>query len=150
MRRRHELYDEEWERLRPLLPPEVGRAGCQPKPHRRMINAMLWVLRTGGPWRDLPEHYGPWNTVYTRFYRWAKSGLWQRIFDQLASSRDEEGYMLDATIIKAHQDAGGAQKKKDLNVLELPEGASLPRSTPSSTRSVTRIASRSQKGKRTT
>src|SRR6266700_2169130 len=115
MRRRHELSDSEWERLKPILPPEMGRAGCPPKPHRGLINAMLWVLRTGGPWRDLPAYYGSWNPVYTRFYRWSKSGLWMRIFDQLASTRDDEGYMIDATIIKAHQDSAGAPKKTALN-----------------------------------
>jgi transposase len=150
MRRRHELSDEEWERLQPLLPPERGQAGRQPKSHRVMLNGMLWVLRTGGPWRDLPAHYGPWNSVYTRFYRWTKSGLWQRLFEALSSTRDEEGYMLDATIIKAHQDSAGAQKKTVLNASVRPEEASRRKSMRSSTLLATHVGLRSRKDKPTT
>ena len=133
-----------------MLPPETGRAGCRLKPHREVINAMLWVLRTGGPWRDLPAHYGSWNTVYTRFYRWSKSGLWMRIFDQLASTRDGEGYMIDATIIKAHQDSAGAQKKTVLKLSDLLAVGTRQKSTPSSMHSETRTDSRSPRAKRMT
>ena len=77
-----------------------------------MVNAMLWVLRTGAPWRDLPERFGPWQSVYTRFARWQKRGIWKRIFEALVRDQDAETFMIDATIVRAHQDAGGAQKKR--------------------------------------
>ena len=76
-----------------------------------MLEAMIWVLRTGAPWRDLPPEYGSWNSVYTRFSRWSQKGVLKRVFDKLAEDRDSEGYMIDATIVRAHQDASGAQKK---------------------------------------
>ena len=68
--RRHELTDAEWERLAPLLPPEKPKTGKPNKAHRPMVNAILWKLGTAAPWRDLPERYGPWESVYTRFRRW--------------------------------------------------------------------------------
>ncbi len=73
--RRHELTDREWARLAPRLPPQKPARGRPAKDHRTMINALLWLDRTGAPWRDLPERYGPWQSVATRFYRWTKSGL---------------------------------------------------------------------------
>jgi len=76
-----------------------------------MLEAMLWILRTGAPWRDLPPEYGSWQTVYTRFSRWSQKGILKRVFDKLAEQRDGEGYMIDATIVRAHQDATGAPKK---------------------------------------
>jgi transposase len=77
-----------------------------------MVEAMIWMLRTGAPWRDLPSEYGPWKSVYTRFSRWSQQGILERIFNELAEERDGEGYMIDGTIMRAHQDASGAQKKK--------------------------------------
>ena len=73
---RHALTDREWGRLAPLLPPRP-RTGRPPKDHRLIIDALLWLARTGAPWRDLPERFGPWRTVATRFYRWTRSGLWE-------------------------------------------------------------------------
>src|SRR2546421_11948953 len=72
--RRHEITDAEWERLAPLLPPERPRTGRPNKSHRLIVNGILWKLRTGAPWRDLPERYGPWESVYTRFRRWRVAG----------------------------------------------------------------------------
>jgi putative transposase len=72
---------------------------------------MLWILRTGAPWRDLPSAYGPWESVYTRFSRWSQSGVLARLFEALSRERDDEGYLIDATIVRAHQDASGAAKK---------------------------------------
>ena len=77
-----------------------------------MVEAMIWMLRTGAPWRDLPAEYGPWKSVYTRFSRWSQQGILERIFNELAEDRDAEGYMIDGTIMRAHQDASGAAKKK--------------------------------------
>lgn len=77
-----------------------------------MLEAMLWILRTGAPWRDLPPEYGSWKTVYTRFSRWSQKDVLKRVFDSLAEERDGEGYMIDGTIVRAHQDASGAKKKR--------------------------------------
>ena len=76
-----------------------------------MVEAMLWVLRTGAPWRDLPSAYGPWKSVYTRFSRWSAQGVLAQLFEALARERDAEGYLIDATIVRAHQDASGAAKE---------------------------------------
>lgn len=76
-----------------------------------MLEGMLWILGTGAPWRDLPSEYGCWQTVYTRFSRWSQKEVLKRVFDKLAEERDGEGYMIDGTIVRAHQDAAGAPKK---------------------------------------
>lgn len=106
--RRHELSDAEWARIEPLLPPERGHWGRPRLDNRQMVNGMVWILRTGAPWRDLPERYGPWNTVYTRFYRWSRSGQLQKILEAL-SDGEMDTYMLDSTIVRAHQQASGAK-----------------------------------------
>src|SRR5207302_8823947 len=80
---RGDLTDEQWERLRPLLPPRQARRGRPPKDHRQIVNGLLWLNRTGVPWRDLPEQYGPWQTVATRFYRWRRAGVWDRVLAEL-------------------------------------------------------------------
>jgi transposase len=83
--------------------------------HRRTLNGMLWIDRTGAPWRDLPERYGPWATVATRFYRWCKIGLWDRILAALQTEADAAGaldwatHYVDGTVIRAHQHAAGAR-----------------------------------------
>ena len=112
--RRYELTDAEWERVAPLLPPHARR-GRPRNDDRQIINALLWLARTGAPWRDLPEYYGPWRTVATRFYRWTASELWQRILAALHRAADAAGkldwslHMVDSTIIRAHQHAAGAR-----------------------------------------
>lgn len=75
---RGDLTDWQWQQLEPLLPPQSPQTGRPNKDHRTIINGILWVLRTGAPWRDLPERYGPWRTVASRFYRWRRDGLWDR------------------------------------------------------------------------
>ena len=112
MRRRHELNELRWKTIAPMLPAERGRRGRPSQDNRRLLNAILWVLKTGAPWRDLPEHYGPWQTAYTRFSRWSKRGVWTRVLAELAKDEDGETYFVDATIVRAHQDASGAEKKK--------------------------------------
>ena len=114
MVQRFELTDEQWERLQPLLPPKA-RTGRPATDHRQIINGILWILRTGAPWRDLPERYGPWATVASRFYSWRKSGLWERIFAQVQAQADAAGeidwhvHYVDGTIVRAHQHAAGAK-----------------------------------------
>ncbi len=110
---RHALSDREWIRLEPLLPKR--RTGRPPKDHRTIIDALLWLDRTGAPWRDLPERFGPWRSVATRFYRWTRSGLWDRILAELrriaeATGRiDWEVHMVDGTSVRAHRCAAGAK-----------------------------------------
>src|SRR5262252_3935526 len=85
---RHELTNSQWERLQPLLPPQKPKTGRPAAEHRRLLNGILWLLRTGAPWRDLPERYGPWGTVASRFYRWCKAGLWARLFAAVQQRAD--------------------------------------------------------------
>src|SRR3954470_14758699 len=113
--RRHELSDAEWKRLAPLLPRGRPRGGRPNKAHRSVVNGMWWKLRTGAPWRDLPERYGPWATVHTRFRRWRLAGVWDRVLAAVQTEADAEGkldwsvHYLDGTVIRAHQPAAGAK-----------------------------------------
>jgi transposase len=113
--RRGELTDEQWEKLRPLLPPQKPNIGRPAHDHRRILNGILWILRTGAPWRDLPERYGPRGTVSSRFYRWQQAGIWQDILQALQQQGDADGlvdwekHSVDSTIIRAHQHAAGAK-----------------------------------------
>ena len=114
--RRHELEDREWEQIRDLLPSGGGR-GRPWKDHRETLNGMLWILRTGAPWRDLPERYGPWKTVYERFRRWSREGLWDKILQRLQMRLDKQGrsawdlWCVDGSSIRAHRSAAGGRKK---------------------------------------
>lgn len=110
MRRRYEIRDDQWERLKDLLPPERKPQGGRPAiDNRKMFNAMLWVIRSGAPWRDLPEHYGSWSSVYSRFRRWEKAGIFDRMLEVLAANPDDESVMLDASIVRVHQHGAGAK-----------------------------------------
>lgn len=105
---RHDISDAAWKILEPLLPGQKGQWGGIAQDNRRFINAVFWILRTGAPWRDLPPEYGKWNTVYRRFNRWKKSGVWERILEKLIDEPDYEWLMIDASHIKVHPDAAGA------------------------------------------
>ena len=113
---RYELTDAQWERLKPLLPPEKPRTGRPNHDHRRILNGILWIDRTGAPWKDLPERYGPVGTVSSRFYRWRKAGVWQGVLEALQARADRQGrvdwslHFVDSTIVRAHQHAAGARK----------------------------------------
>lgn len=110
---RYELSDTEWQRIEPMLPPETGRKARPSKDNRRMVNGMVWILGSGAPWRDLPERYGPWQSVYTRFRRWTQMGVWQRILEQLIQDEPVQSIvLLDSTIVRAHQHAAGAKGGK--------------------------------------
>jgi transposase len=117
--RRYELTDEEWAILDPLLPPErSGKAGNPYRSHRMVLNGIFWILRSGAPWRDLPEHYGPWTTVYDRFRHWRDNGLFEKILNKLeararrAERIDFEFSAVDGSTVRAHKSAAGALKKK--------------------------------------
>ena len=111
MTRRYELTDQEWEQIAPLLPPEKNnRPGRPSKDNRLMINAMIWIARSGAPWRDLPERYGSWNSVYSRFRKWIEDGILDNVFRVLSLDAELDELFLDATIVKAHQHSSGAKK----------------------------------------
>jgi transposase len=111
MGRRYEIRDEEWERLKDILPPDkLTRQGRPPKSNRLILNAILWILRSGAPWRDLPERFGPWKTVYSRFNKWVKLGVFEKIFKILSADPDMQDLSIDSTSIKVHQHAAGAKK----------------------------------------
>jgi transposase len=115
MAHRGELTAIQWERLSPLLPPEKPAVGKPNNDHRTIIDGILWRLRTGAPWRDLPERYGPWSTVYSRLRRWRLAGIWDRIFAAVQERADAAGevdwsaHFMDGTGIRAHQHAAGAK-----------------------------------------
>lgn len=136
------LRDDQWARIEPLLPGKAGDVGVTAKDNRLFIEAILWIGRTGAPWRDLPAELGNWHTTYTRFSRWAAKGVWDRVFDTLSQDRDLEEVMLDSTAIRAHQHAAGAQKKMACRLWAALEAASAPKSMASSTHSVTPSALR--------
>jgi transposase len=120
---RHDLEDEEWARLEPMLPRNPGRGGRRAD-HRRTINGILFRTRTGCPWRDLPGEYGHWLTVYKRHRRWSCDGTWAGILDQLRAGCDEaEGgdwtVSADSTMVRAHQHAAGARRA---GAADLPTG----------------------------
>src|ERR1700742_5937 len=102
---RYELSDAQWSRIEGLLPGRVESVGRTAVDNGVFINGVLWVLRTGAHWHDLPERYGKWKSVHTRFARWAKSGVWERVFEALIKDRKNEYLMLDTTLVRAHQQA---------------------------------------------
>jgi len=109
---RFDLTDGEWEIIAPLLPSaqERPRGGRPTENDRRVLNGIFFVLRTGTPWRDLPERYGPYTSVYNRFNRWAKAGVWLRVFEALAARSPQSLHLIDSSIIRAHQHAAGGKK----------------------------------------
>ena len=109
--RRYALRDDQWERIKDLLPGREGHVGVTARDNRLLVEAVLYRYRAGIPWRDLPERFGPWKAVHTRFSRWARSGVWERIFKHLACDPDNEYAIIDSTIVRAHQHSAGALKK---------------------------------------
>lgn len=112
---RGELTDAAWEQIAPLLPGN-GRRGGQWQEHRRVINGILWKLRTGAPWRDLPERYGSWQTCHSRFVRWQADGTWDRLLAHVQTKSDAVGEVvwevsIDSTVIRSHQHASGARRQ---------------------------------------
>ena len=110
MHHRHAIRDEDWDRIKDLLPGRAGQRGVTAKDNRLFIDAVLWVGKTGAPWRDLPERFGKWNSVWRRFDRWARKGVWLKVFHELQDP-DLEWLILDSTIVRAHPHAAGAKKK---------------------------------------
>jgi transposase len=105
---RYDLTDFEWSVIAPLLPNKPR--GIPRVDDRRVLNGIFWALRSGAPWRDLPERYGPYTTVYNRFSRWRKAGVWDRIMDAITQAHDGRVQMIDTSIVRVHQHAAGAKK----------------------------------------
>ena len=152
MTRRYALRDDQWARMDALLPGRVGHVGGTARDNRLFVEAVLYRYRAGIPWRDLPERFGAWKKVHTRFCRWAKTGVWERIFRHLAGEADDEYAMIDSTVVRAHRHSAGAVKKaaEATRRSGAAKAAWARRSTPWSTRSATRPGSRSRRGRRTT
>jgi transposase len=111
MSRRYALRDDQWERIKDMLPGREGLVGVTAKDNRLFVEAVLYRYRAGIPWRDVPERFGPFRKVHTRFSRWAKRGVWETVFKHLAQDADNEYAMIDSTIVRAHQHSAGALKK---------------------------------------
>nr|WP_207896020.1 IS5 family transposase [Hymenobacter gummosus] len=107
--RRHELTDREWKLIQPHVLGKAGTAGGTGRNNRRFVNAVVYRVRTGCAWRDLPERFGPWNTVARRFRRWAVAGVWERLF-QAVQEPDYAWVLVDSTTVKAHRAASGQKK----------------------------------------
>jgi transposase len=150
--RRYALRDDQWERIKDLLPGRKGHVGVTAKDNRLFVEAVLYRYRAGIPWRDLPERFGDWHNIYTRFSRWSRSGVWAKVFLHLAEEADNDYAMIDSTIVRAHQHSAGARKKVAVGTRR--SGAAVavraPRSTPWSTRSATRPGLRSRRVRRMT
>ena len=127
---RHELSDDQWVAIKRLLPGKKSDPGRTAANNRRFVNAVLWVARTGAPWRDLPARFGPWNSVFQRYNRWCKRGVWHRLLTTLGGDPDLEHLLLDSTTVRAHQHAAGA-KGGSITMRSVARGAAgQPRFTP--------------------
>ena len=135
MHARHAVSDLDWVRVKELLPARSGEPGWVSPRNRLFFDAVLWMARTGVPWRDLPERFGRWNSIWRRFDRWAKKGIWRAVFEVLQDP-DVEWLILDSTVIRAHPCAAGAKKKrtapeaKSIRRWGAVEAASVPKFTP--------------------
>lgn len=146
--RRHGLTDEQWHRLQKVLP-EQGSGPTSTLGDRLFIEAVLFRAKTGMPWRDLPERFGPWKSVYNRFNNWAKRGHWETIFKELQFEVDEDGSIVDGSVVRAHQDASGGKGGSNEMLWAALEEAFRPSSTPSSTPRAAPSTSRSRRGRGT-
>lgn len=115
--KRHELTDQEWSAVESLIPQKRAKTGRKPKSSREMLNGIMWILRTGAPWRDLPERFGPWQTVYDYYAHWRREGVFDRVLAALQIRLDADGYIdwdlwcVDGSNVRAARAAGGADKK---------------------------------------
>lgn len=109
MSRRYALRDDQWKHIEPLLPGREGHVGVTARDNRLFVEAVLYRYRAGIPWRDLPERFGDFRVVHTRFSRWSRSNVWQRVFQALSQDADNEYAMIDSTIVRAHQHSAGAK-----------------------------------------
>lgn len=103
------LNDAQWERIEPLLPGKEGDSGRSGRDNRLFLEAVLWLVRAGAPWRDLPAEFGAWNSVWRRFHRWSRKGVFERIFNEMSGEPDFEYAIIDGTIVRVHQHGTGAK-----------------------------------------
>ena len=109
--KRYEISDKQWEKIKEVLPGQTTTVGVTAKDNRQFVNGVMWILRSGARWRDLPERYGDWKNTHRRFSRWATSSVWEKVFDLLIKDAKNEYLMIDSTIVRAHQHAAGSKKK---------------------------------------
>ena len=121
MVKRYELSEVQWRRIADLLPGKPGDPGRTGDDNRLFVNAVLWVLRSGARWSDLPERYGKWKSVHKRFTRWAKAGVWERVFAILTGDPDNQYLMLDTTLVRAHQQAATGKGGTKIRLWGVPE-----------------------------
>ena len=121
MVKRYEVSEVQWLRIKDLLPGKAGDPGRSGDDNRLFVNGVLWVLRSGAHWHDLPERYGKWKSVHTRFSRWAKAGVWERVFEALTADRKNEYLMLDTTLVRAHQQAATGKGGTKIRLWGVPE-----------------------------
>jgi transposase len=141
---RHALTDAQWRQLQSVLPRQ--RAGpAAIRGDRLFVEAVLYRAKTGCPWRDLPERFGPWKSVYNRFRNWSEQGHWATIFRELQYEVDDTGSIVDGSVVRAHQDASGGKGGSNEMLWAALEEAFRPSSTPSSTRKGGRSTSRSRR-----
>jgi len=125
--KRHELTDEQWELIESVLPKRTATTGRRPRDQRQMLNGILWVLRTGAPWRDLPERFGPWQTVYDYYRHWRDDGTFDRVLQKLQIRLDREGkidwdlWCIDGSSVRASRAAAGASKKTPISTAKSPK-----------------------------
>ena len=109
----YDVTEEQWLRIAPMLPPErTGKKGRPRNNNRKMLNGMLWIHHSGAQWRALPERYGPWQSVYSRFATWIEDGVWEAIFSELSKDTDTENLRIDSTCVKVHESSNGGEKGK--------------------------------------
>ena len=108
--KRYELNEAQWVRIESMLPGKASDPGRTGGDNRLFVNGVLWVLRSGAHWHDLPERYGKWKTLHKRFTRWARAGVWARVFHLIARGRDNAYLMIDSSIVRAHAQAATGQK----------------------------------------
>ena len=142
---RHALTEDQWRRLQAVLPKQ--KTGPQAtRGDRLFIDAVLFRTKTGMPWRDLPERFGPWKSVYNRLSNWATRGRWEIIFKALQFEVDEAGSIVDGSVVRAHQDAAGGKGGSNAMLWAVLEEVFRPSSTPSPTPKAARSTSRSRRG----
>jgi transposase len=118
---RYELSTGQWQQILGFLPGKAGDPGRTGADNRLFVNVVLWVLRSGARWEDLPERYGKYKSVHKRFTRWAKAGVWERVFDSLTADPDNQYLMLDTTLVRVHQQAAGGKGGPAIRLWGVPE-----------------------------
>lgn len=118
MPKRYEIDDIQWNKMEPYLGNMRKKTGRPQADNRKLLNGILWILRTGAPWRDLPEYYGPWQTVYKRFAQWEKDGKLKEMFENVRENPDMQDLCIDGTYIKAHRASAGAKKGIQIVIMD--------------------------------